>query len=136
MNIYLYFNGNCREVFEFYRSVFGGEFEAIQTFGDGPADMGIPEDAKSQIMHVSLPVGDAMLMGSDAMPGRNVTSGNNFSVVVPATSRGECDRLFAGLSAGGEVTMELQETFWGSYFGSCKDLYGVNWMFNLDLSSE
>ena len=65
LSIYLHFNGNCREAFEFYRSVFGGEFDVLQTFGDGPADMGVPDDEANNIMHVSLPVGTSVLMGSD-----------------------------------------------------------------------
>ncbi len=136
MNVYLYFNGNCREVFEFYRSVFGGEFMSLQTFADGPPDMDIPDAYMDAIMHVSLPLGNSMLMGSDSAPGSEVVAGNNFSVVVPAESRDQCDTLFAALSKDGEVTMALQETFWGSYFGSCVDRYGINWMFNLDLSGE
>ena len=137
MNVYLYFNGNCDEVFAFYKSVFGGEFESYQTFGDGPQDMGVPDEAKDLVMHVSLPLGDAMLMGSDGFPGGPpVSSGNNFAIAIPATSRAHCDQLFAQLQSGGVVTMELQETFWGSYFGSLTDKYGINWMFNFPLESD
>ena len=101
MNIYLNFDGNCRDVFEHYQSIFGGEFEAYQTFADGPPDMGVAPEFADQIMHVSLKLGDSSLMGSDTFPGMPLTAGNNFSIVVPANSRAECDRLFEALSAGG-----------------------------------
>lgn len=138
MNIYLDFDGNCLEVFNFYRNVFGGEFAAYQTFGDGPPDMGVPEDGKDRVMHVSLPLGDAMLMGSDTFPGSPtpLNVGNNFSIVVPAASRAQCDEYFAALSDNGEILMPMEETFWGSYFGRCRDQYGITWMFNYDLSQE
>ena len=100
--------------------------------------MGVPEQGKSRIMHVSLPLGEALLMGSDTFPGspEPLVVGTNFSIALPAEDRAQCDEWFAKLSAGGEVTMELQETFWGSYFGSCRDRYAVNWMFNLDLGEN
>jgi PhnB protein len=136
MNIYLNFDGNCKDVFEFYRATFGGEFETLQTFADGPDDMPVPDAAKNRVMHVSLPLGPdgAMLMGSDTMSGQPLTMGNNFSIVYPARSREECDALFPKLSAGGDVTMPLQETFWGAYFGSVTDKFGVGWMFNIELA--
>ena len=101
LNTYLHFNDNCREAFEFYRSVFGGEFSWMATFADGPADMPpVPDNEKDLIMHVSLNIGDSVLMGSDTTsafgPPPNV--GNNYSVSVSADSREETDRLFAGLS--------------------------------------
>ncbi len=134
MNIYLNFDGNCREVFEFYRDVFGQDFDTLQTFADGPDDMGVPEDAKNRIMHVSLPVGGAMLMGSDTFPGNPdpLVAGNNFSVAIDADSRAQCDELFDKLASGGEVLMALEETFWGSYFGNCRDKYGISWMVSHD----
>ena len=132
MNIYLSLNGNCHEAFQFYREVFGGEFVSFQTFADGPQEMGVPVDAQSRVMHVSLPLGDSLLMGSDTLPGDAVDIGNNFSIVVPATSRETCDGLFAALADQGQIIMPLAETFWGSYFGRLADRYGINWMFNLD----
>ncbi len=136
MDVYLNFDGNCREVFEFYQSVFGGEFTAVQTFADGPADLDVPEDAKTRIMHMSLPLGDNMLMGSDTMPGTPLVAGNNFSIAITAASREQCDRQFAALSDGGEVMMDLQETFWGDYFGNCRDRYGISWMFSFALQEQ
>ena len=128
LNIYLTFDGNCREFFEFYRSVFGGEFAVVQTFGEGPPDMPVPEAMKEQILHISLPVGSSTLMGSDNPGGDALTVGTNISISVSADSRDQCDELFAQLSDGGEVTMALQDTFWGAYFGSCRDRFGINWM--------
>lgn len=133
LNTYLTFDGDCREAFDFYLSVFGGSLTALQTFGDGLADMGVPDDKKDQILHISLPIGASTLMGSDNPLGDPVGQGSNFSIVVVPDSRGECDRLFEDLGAHGEVTMPLQETFWGAYYGQLKDRFGINWMFNVAL---
>ena len=135
LNTYLTFNGNCREAFEFYRSVFGGEFSVVETFGNGPPDMGVSEADKDLIMHMSLPVGDSVLMGSD-MPsgfGGPPVVGNNFSISYSTQSREETDSLFARLSEGGAVTMSLQDMFWGSYFGAFTDKFGINWQFNYEM---
>ena len=134
LNTYLFFNGNCREAFEFYRSVFGGEFVTLQTFGDGPADMQIPDAEHARIMHVSYPIGTSILMGSDvpSTSGHPVNTGNNFSISYLSGSREETDGLFAKLSEGGNVTMPLTDTFWGAYFGSCTDKFGINWQLNYD----
>ena len=130
LNTYLHFNGDCREAFEFYRSIFGGDFEIVQTFGDGPPDMGIPDAEKNNIMHVSLRVGASMLMGSDvpAAFGPPPNKGNNFSISYDAQSKKETDDLFAKLSEGGVATMPPQDMFWGAYFGSCIDRFGISWM--------
>ena len=128
LNTYLFFDGNRREVFEFYRSVFGGEFAVGQTFGDGPRDMGVPESEKDRIMHVSLPIGSGVLMGSDRCSafGPPPVAGDNFSNSVAGESREHCDEVFARLSKGGTVKMPMQETFWSAYFGNWTDRYGVN----------
>ena len=135
LNTYLTFDGNCREAFEFYRSVFGGEFSVIQTFADGPPDMPLPDEMRDQVMHVSLPVGDSVLMGSDRGPGfgPELVVGNNFSISIVGQSREHCDEVFARLSAGGKVTMPLQDMFWGAYYGMCTDRFGINWMINYEL---
>ena len=134
LNTYLTFDGNCREAFEFYRSVFGGEFQDFQTFADIPPDvpMEIAEEDKARVMHVSLPIGSSILMGSDSAPafGPPVQVGNNFSVAIEADSRESCDALCAKLSAGGNVIMPPQEQFWGAYFGQWVDRFGVQWMVN------
>ena len=134
LSTYLHFNGNCREAFEFYRSVFGGDFEILQTFGDGPPGMGVSDAERDNVMHVSLRIGESVLMGSD-MPtafAPPVQRGNNFSISYAARSRKESDDLFAGLSEGGTVTMPMQDMFWGAYFGSCIDRFGIGWMINCE----
>lgn len=129
VSTYLTFDGNCREAFEFYRDVFGGEFEMLSTFGESPEDMGVPEELKDAVMHVSLPIGKSVLMGSDNAPeGPPLAVGNNFSLSVDAESRDHADQLLARLSAGGTVTMPMDVTFWGAYFGMCSDRFGINWM--------
>ncbi|MDE0693516.1 MAG: VOC family protein [Gammaproteobacteria bacterium] len=129
VSTYLTFDGNCREAFEFYRDVFGGEFEMLSTFGESPEDMGVPEELKDAVMHVSLPIGKSVLMGSDNTPeGPPLAAGNNFSLSVDAESRDHADQLLARLSAGGTVTMPMDVTFWGAYFGMCSDRFGINWM--------
>ena len=137
LNTYLNFEGNCREAFEFYRSVFGGEFAVLETFRNGPPDMGVPEAELDNVMHVSLPIGSSVLMGSDMPSGFGMphVAGNNFSISVSPKSREESDTLFANLSEGGAVTMPMAEMFWGSYFGSCTDKFGINWQVNCEQSS-
>ena len=129
LNTYLTFDDNCREAFEFYRSVFGGDFSELQTFGDGPPDMGVPEEVKQRIMHVSLPIGESVLMGSDSNPafGPGPVVGTNFSLSYAAASRDDADAKFAALSAAGRVEMPLADMFWGDYFGSCNDQFGIAW---------
>ena len=138
LSTYLTFDGNCREAFDFYRSVFGGEFTSFQTFADGPPDMPVPEAEKDRVMHMSLPVGSSELMGSDSASGFGppVVVGNNFSIAIECKSREHCDELFAGLSAGGTVLMPLQETFWGAYYALWTDKFGVNWMANYTLPTK
>ena len=138
LNIYLTFDGNCREAFDFYKSVFGGEYAAFQTFGDGPPDMGVTGVDKDKIMHVSLPVGSSTLMGSDTTQDSAGTLivGTNFSVSIVGESKDHCDNVFGKLLAGGVEKMPLQETFWGSYFGMCCDKFGINWMINFDMGNN
>ncbi len=138
INTYLNFNGDCRAAFEFYRSVFGGEFAWLATFGDGPPDMAIPEDERDRVMHVSLSIGSGVLMGSDTTSafGPPSNSGNNFSISVATDSREETDRLLNGMSEGGTVTMPPADMFWGAYFAACTDKFGINWMFNHDLPGD
>ena len=137
LNIYLNFNGNCREAFEFYRSVFGGDFQAFQTFAQGPEDMQVADDEKDDVMHVSLPIGATVLMVSDSSSfGPPLSIGNNFSVSIDGESREQCDELFAKLSEGGTVTMPLAEMFWGSYYGMLTDRFDINWMVSYALPTD
>lgn len=134
VNIYLTFNGNCEAAFEFYKSVLGGEFTMVNRFSEMPPQKGMPpmpEEMANRIMHVTLPVGEhTVLMGSDTGGAwaENFKAGNNFSVSFDTTSREEAERVYAGLSAGGNPTMPLADTFWGSYFGQLIDKFGISWM--------
>lgn len=142
VNVYLTFNGNCEVAFNFYKSVFGGEFPYIGRFSDMPPQPGqspMPEDMGNRIMHVSLPVSkETMLYGSDTGGewAKDYKQGNNFSISINAGSKEEADRLFAGLSAGGKVTMPMNNTFWGAYFGMFTDKFGINWMVNFDIQPQ
>ncbi len=134
---YLNFSRQTEEAFLFYRSVFGGDFTpgGIRRFKDIPATPGAPlaEADKNLVMHVELPItGGHLLMGTDAPEsmGFHVRFGNNVYINLEPDTREETERLFRGLSAGGKIEMELQEMFWGAYFGSCTDKFGVRWMFN------
>ena len=139
INPYLIFNGNCEEAFLFYKSVFGGEFPYIGKCSDMPPsdDPNCPppsaEDA-DRIMHVSLPIGNGtILMGSDSnKQSGDVAFGANVSLSINTDSRAEADKLFNGLSAGGNVIMAMENTFWGAYFGMFVDKFDIHWMINFD----
>jgi PhnB protein len=133
LNPYLNFPGNTEEAFNFYKSVFGGEFTMIQRFSDTPqAGQVSAEDAK-KIMHIGLPIGKGnILMATDAIEGmgHKLTFGNNTQLSLEADSKEEAEKLFNGLSAGGKVEVPLSDMFWGAYFGMFTDKYGVKWMVN------
>ena len=130
-NPYLNFKGNTLEAFEFYRSVFGGEFQAVLRFRDfADNGMGVAEKDLDKIAHVALPLGSGLLMGTDVvdgMPG-NFTVGTNVYIALEPDSAEEADRLFNGLGAGGQVQMPLQATEWAEKYGSLVDRFGVQWM--------
>lgn len=135
-NTYLTFNGNCEEAFNFYKSVFGGEFSYIGRFGEMPEsdDYKVSEADKNKIMHVSLSIGSSILMGSDtgAEWAPNYKQGNNFSISISADSKAEADKIFNALSKDGQVTMPMDNTFWGDYFGMLTDKFGINWMMSFN----
>ncbi len=135
-NTYLNFDGDCEQAFNFYKAVFGGEFNYIGRFGEMPAsdDYQVAEGDKNKIMHVSLPIGTSILMGSDCGGdwAPSFVRGNNFSVSVSAESKGEADQIFKALAEGGKVTMPLENTFWGDYFGMLTDKFNINWMMSYD----
>lgn len=133
VNVYLNFNGNCEEAFNFYKSVFGGEFPYIGRFNEMPPDENnpMPETDGNRIMHVSLPISaETMLMGSDTGGewAPHYKQGNNFSISVTASSTEEAERIFNALAEGGNVTMPLAKTFWADNFGMLEDKFGINWM--------
>ena len=138
-NPYLNFNGNTEEAFEFYRSVFGGEFTSVMRLKDFPETSDVPEDVKDKIMHISLPVGEGtVLMATDAIAsmGQKLVEGNNHYIIIDVDTQEEADRLFKLLSEGGTVEMPMEKTFWGAYFGSFKDRYGINWMINYTFPTQ
>lgn len=135
INPYLNFKGNTEAAFNFYKSVFGGEFMVLQRFKDTPEADKIPANEREKIMHVSLPIGKGnVLMGTDALEsmGQQLTVGNNFYISINAESKDEAEKLFNGLSAGGKIEMPLQDVFWGAYFGMFTDKFGIQWMVNYD----
>jgi PhnB protein len=141
VNAYLTFNGTCEEAFLFYQSVFGGEFPYIGKYKDmSKTDGGDcpPEDGE-KIMHVSLPISkETILMGSDSSEsfGKATVVGNNISLSINTESEEEATRLFNALSAGGTVTMPLDKTFWGAFFGMFTDKFGIHWMVNYDYEQK
>lgn len=133
MNPYLNFNGNAQEAFNFYKSVFGGDFATVMRFGDNPECGEMAEDDKNKLLHIALPIaGGGMLMASDAVEsmGQTVNQGNNYYISLSPETREDADRIFGGLSDGGKVEIEMSDMFWG-YFGSFTDKFGVNWMLNV-----
>ncbi len=144
VSTYLNFARNTEEAFNFYKSIFGGDFfgDGPMRFGDVPPQEGQPpltDEDKNLIMHIELKILNThSLMGTDAPEtmGFKLTYGNNMHINLQPDSREETDKLFAALSEDGDVTMQLQEMFWGDYFGSCKDKFGVHWMFNCGEKSK
>lgn len=126
---YLNFEGNCMEAFEFYKSVFGGEFTGITRYKDAP-NMNFGDQDKERLMHIALPVGDTLLMGGDAPSTMKLEKGNNLHLTLAPDTEREARRLFDALSAGGSQVMPLAKTFWAELFGMCTDKFGVNWIVN------
>ena len=141
VNVYLTFKDECEEAFNFYKSVFGGEFAHISRFGEMPPnpDYPISEELKDKIMHVSLPISkETVLMGSDSSEafGQTTIMGNNVTLSINTKSVDEVTRLYNALSEGGTIKMKLEKTFWGAYFGQFTDKFGIHWMVNCELSEH
>lgn len=132
INPYLNFLGNTEEAFNFYKSVFGGEFAMVMRFSDTEHGANLPEEDRNKIMHIALPIGGNMLMATDCLPsmGQSLNMGNNFSISVHGDSLEHAEKLFNGLSVGGNVVVPLKKEFWGDYFGLFFDKFGVQWMVN------
>lgn len=135
VHLYLNFPGNTEEAFAFYAKVFGTKILMKQTFGDTSFMKGVPEGAKNKVMHIQLPITEAVhLMGSDSVDGYGppLVPGNNFHVSVVANDKAEADRVFQALSGdGGKVNMPIANAPWGPYFGMCVDRFGTQWMVSL-----
>lgn len=136
LNTYLNFKGNCQEVFNFYKTVFGGEFSHISYFKDMPEnpEHKIVEADKDRIMHVALPIGNTVLMGSDVgnQWEEKHNTGNNFSISITLDNKEEANTLFEKLAENGQITMPLADTFWDSYFGMLTDQFGIGWMISVN----
>ncbi|MBU0697467.1 MAG: VOC family protein [Bacteroidetes bacterium] len=135
INPYINFNGNAEEAFNFYKSVFGGEFATIMRFKDMPTPgFEVSEAEANKIMHIALPIGNNVLMANDIpeFMGKVNENENRSKISVSAESREEADQLFNGLSAGGSIEMPIQDSPWGSYFGMFRDKYGIEWMIDFD----
>jgi len=137
INPHINFNGNAEEAFIFYKSVFGGEFTKIIRFKDfASADFPVPEKEADKIMHIALPIGCTILMGNDVpeILGRTNENENRSKIVISAESKEEADKIFNGLSADGQIEMDISDSPWGTYFGMFRDKYGIEWMVEYDPS--
>jgi PhnB protein len=133
VNPYLNFDGNAQEAFQLYKSVFGGEFIANIKMSDAPDADKLSPDEKNRTMHISLPISKhTILMASDIVPsmGHSLSKGNNHYISLHPESKEEADRLFHGLSKNGTIEMPMADQFWGDYYGSCIDAFGIHWMIN------
>ena len=139
-NTFLTFNGNCEEAFNYYKSIFGGDFGHVSRFSEMPQNEGytLVGTDKNKIMHISLPIGTSVLMGCDAGNewAASLVQGNNFSVSVSAESRVEAEKIFNGLAEYGQISMPLADTFWGAFFGMIIDQFGINWMISFNERSQ
>ncbi len=138
LNPYVNFNGNAEEAFNFYKSVFGGEFDAVMRWKEMPSEFQTKDSNPELIMHISLPIGEGtVLMGCDTPEAYGkAVMGNNFSISISTKSQEEADKLFNGLSAGGQVTMPMAKVFWGSYFGMLKDKFEIQWLVGYDYQQQ
>ncbi len=141
VNPYINFRGNCEEAFNFYKSVFGGEFPYVGRYKDMPPseENKMSETDSNLIMHISLPISkETILMGSDVGGewAKHTVDGNNIQLSVNADSEEEAQRIFKALSEGGRVNMPMEKTFWGALFGMMTDKFGINWMVNYDYNQQ
>lgn len=135
INPYINFNGNAEEAFNFYKSVFGGEFAKIIRFKDlASAEFPVAEHEVDKIMHIALPIGKNILMANDVPEsmGRVNENENRSKISISTESKEEADKLFTGLSAGGNVEMPIMDSPWGSFFGMFRDKYGIEWTVDFD----
>ncbi|BFG71363.1 VOC family protein [Sediminibacterium sp. KACHI17] len=135
INPHINFNGNAEEAFNFYKSVFGGEFAKVMRFKDLASDeFPVAAHEANKIMHIALPIGNNVLMANDVpeILGRTNENENRSKIAISASSKEEADHLFNGLSAGGQIEMPISESPWGSYFGMFRDKYGIEWMIDYD----
>ena len=135
INPHINFNGNAEEAFTFYNSVFGGEFAMVMRFKDlSSPEFPVPENEANKIMHIALPIGKNILMGNDIPENMGPTNENEnrSKISISAETKEEADKLFSGLSAGGQIEVPIADSPWGSYFGMFRDKYGIEWMVDFD----
>lgn len=139
INPYLNFPGNTEEAFNFYKSVFGGEFALLLRFKDTPEAGRVPAELQDKIMHIALPFSKTnVLMGTDALEsmGHKITPGTNQHISVHTDSEAETKKVFDALAEGGSITQPLEKTFWGAYFGMLTDKYSIQWMISYDANYQ
>lgn len=140
INPYLNFPGNSEEAFNFYKSVFGGDFiGGVSRFADTPEGDKLSAAEKQKVMHIALPIGKAnMIMATDALEsmGQKVSVGTNIHLSISTESEAEADKIFQALAKGGTITMPMDHMFWGAYFGMCTDKFGISWMVSYDKPKE
>jgi len=135
INPYINFNGNAEEAFNFYKSVFGGEFAMVMRFKDLKSDeFQVTENEENKIMHIALPISKNVLMANDVPESMGLVNENEHrsKISVSAESREEADKIFSGLSAGGTIEVPMNDSPWGSYFGMFRDKFGIEWMVDFD----
>ena len=135
INPHINFNGNAEEAFNFYKSVFGGEFAMLMRLKDiSSPEFPVAENDANKIMHIALPIGKNVLMANDVPEsmGRVNEKENRSKISISAESKEEADKLFNGLSVGGQIEMPISDSPWGSYFGMFRDKYGIEWMVDFD----
>ncbi|MEO6000869.1 MAG: VOC family protein [Chitinophagaceae bacterium] len=139
VNPYLNFHGNTEDAFNFYKSVFGGEFVMLQRFKETPHGDTMSATDKEKIMHIALPIGEGtILMGTDTLDsmGQTLTVGNNFSFAITPESEDQANTYFKALVDGGKVVMPMEKAFWGAYFGMLVDKFGIQWMVNYETKEK
>ena len=135
INPHINFNGNAEEAFNFYKSVFGGEFAKIMRFKDlASTEFQVSENEANKIMHIALPIGQNILMGNDVPESMGPVNENEnrSKISISAESREEADKFFSGLSSGGNIEVPIDDSPWGSYFGMFRDKFGIEWMVDFD----
>lgn len=138
VNPYLNFMGKTEEAMKFYATVFGKDLDILQRYSDIPNQANVAENERNMVMHTALTAGSSIIMATDSLEsmGQTLVEGTNISLAITAESKEEADKLFTGLSEGGKVTMPIQDTFWGDYFGMLTDRYNIQWMVSYPLPKE
>lgn len=131
LNPYIAFTGNCEEALNFYAACLNGEIKSLSRYEGSP--MEIADNFKQKILHAEFYFGTSLIMACDSPPDQKVIVGSNISLSINMDNLNEMDKMFNKLSAGGKITMPLQDTFWGARFGMLTDKFGINWMFNCEL---